>query len=276
MKKSFFILFFLLNSCQNENNKVITDLIKSNNLLINDLSNSIENDYEIRKKEYNYLNKTRIEMWEKKGEKIDSIYKVLYENNLFLNKDLNSILKLDKKYYDTIFSIIFSNIDNNYTIKQIERDKLNFFKYSNQKLIEIFNSNYSDSIKKQLFQNYYRKKSLDFQNYCSDLSPHIIQCLEYLKYSHLASLDKNIVMPGQTLVAQVGVGEITRNSNPEFYINNKYIESDIDGIARLTLKANYKKGKFKIPIKIIEQSEDGKLVSHTIKLEYEVVDTICR
>jgi hypothetical protein len=276
VKLYFYILFFLSLSCQNGDEEVVTDLLKSNDQLLTEHSYNLRDEYEERKREYNYLNKSRIEVWQKKGEKIDSLYKILYENTSFLSKDFNTILKLDKETNDTVLTIIYSKIDNKFTTEQIERDKANFLKYNNQKLFKIVNSNYSDSTKNQLYQNYFRNKSLDFQNYCNALAPRIMRCLTYLKYSHLASVDKNILLPGQKLVAQVGVGEITRNSSPKFYINNKFIESDIDGIARLTLKANSKKGKYKIPIKIIEQSEDGNLVTHTRELEYEVVDTLCK
>ncbi|MFN9944871.1 MAG: hypothetical protein ACK56I_35935, partial [bacterium] len=108
VKLYFYILFFLSLSCQNGDEEVVTDLLKSNDQLCKELSYNLRDDYAERKREYNYLNKTRIEVWQKKGETIDSLYKILYENTSFLYKDFNTILKLDKETNDTVLSIIYS------------------------------------------------------------------------------------------------------------------------------------------------------------------------
>lgn len=276
MKYISIIFLFILYSCNQQQDEVIIDITSKNNSLIEELKNNLRDDYEDRKVKYNYSYRSEIEKWQNKGEQIDGLYKPYSDSMFFTKNKMNEVFKINKKLGLEVIKIVQFEVENEYKKEQIDKDFPDFFKSDSILILRIIKSKYSDSTKNLLIQNFFKDKSFQFQTFCNDLSPHIIQCLTYTKYSHIAKVDKNYVLPGETLTAEVGIGEISRNSSPIFYINNKLIETDLYGLAKLKIKASSKKGSYKIPIKIIEQNKEGEYVTHTSEIEYKVIDTICK
>jgi hypothetical protein len=269
-----FFSIFILFSCQNNSEKIITETLKQNQSLIHNTDNRIGIDFENAKTDLPIGMIKTINKWIIINEKIDSIYIKIYHNT-YDSVDIEKInIRNSKKIQSIVLKIISEGTDNDFLIQNILKDIPIFFSKDSSFFEEVKNSNFNNTTKQKLLSNYIKFQKLQLKDYCFAICP-TIRCHYNLRKSSIIALaDKSILLKGETLTISAGVGEFNSNSYPIFYINNKKVEINSDNIAELKLKTN-KTGKFNIPIRIINQNIDGTTTTFNRQIKYEVVNKIC-
>lgn len=97
----------------------------------------------------------------------------------------------------------------------------------------------------------------------------------YDSYQAIATINKDVVLPGEEVEIYAGVGSFSEAALPEISINASHIKLE-DGMATYKFKAENKVGTHAIPLQIKFTKPDGTPAILTKNIIYYTVDSICR
>jgi hypothetical protein len=270
------ILFSLfISSCENNKEKEIVFLIDSNNKLLEELikNTKYEFDYEIFNKRITVINE--IQKWKSKCNSINVIHKSIIDTNNIQDFELPQLIELNEKTLSKVKYILFDQIEDSIIYLNLNSRFNEINKNDLKKLDEISSKKLSESIKTKLLYNFFLFKNYQFTKFCIESIPRRFNCFGINRDNVITSLDKNIVTKGQTITLFAGIGQFNDNKNPIFYINNKKVSLNEEGIVEYKFIAPNKKGTQELPIKIIQEELDGSYTTTLKIIKYNIVDTIC-
>lgn len=97
----------------------------------------------------------------------------------------------------------------------------------------------------------------------------------YYSYSALVGQNTNVLLPGEKLTINAGVGAFLATAKPLFTMAGKVVEQGPDGQAVLQFKVPKKPGRYQVPVTIRFADPDGHEQQVTKWVEYRVVPKPC-
>ena len=162
--------------------------------------------------------------------------------------------------------------------------------YIGKKITEILEMNDSANSKKEYWDNLFKEKSaiasltilnriknsiLLVENNTMDFFyGHTSGCIyRYNKLGVLVNQSSKIVIPGDKIVIEAGVGEFDAAAKPSFQINGKHVGSNGDAHLYYTIKTSLKPGEYCVPVNVEFTRQDGTKINIEKTISYTVFDT---
>jgi hypothetical protein len=193
--KTYLLFFpiFILFSCQNNSEKIISETLNQNQNLIHYADNRIRNDFENAKTDLPVGMIKTINNWININEKIDSIYKKIFQNSydsvhIEMNNNRNS-----KNIQSIVQKIILKGTDNDFLKQNILKDIPIFFSKDSLFFDEVKNSKFSNNTKQKLLSNYIKFQKLQLKDYCFAICPTTRCHYDLRKTSIITLADKPII-----------------------------------------------------------------------------------
>lgn len=122
-----------------------------------------------------------------------------------------------------------------------------------------------------IFQNRIRITEYELTYFCYNSSI-FVGCGYASGPRLIVSQSSTIVKPNETIAITAGIGNFFNEFNPVFLINSIEIPIDPIGVAKKTIKAPSKAGKYTVPVTATYTKLDGTKESNTYNVTFEVVN----
>jgi hypothetical protein len=103
-----------------------------------------------------------------------------------------------------------------------------------------------------------------------------LDCGSYESFSAIVAQSASVVLPGERVTINAGVGAFSRAARPEITVQGRPVALDADGQATKSFFAPRKTGACQVPVLISFINQDGQRMHVRKIVEYRVVDTLCR
>jgi hypothetical protein len=96
--------------------------------------------------------------------------------------------------------------------------------------------------------------------------------LTYFMTSAIATSNSTKFGVGEEMIINLGVGEFSLASKPSFFVNNKNVPPNENGIGEYKINVGNKPGKYKVRVKIMHLAPDGRKEEIEKDIEYTVME----